>query len=159
MSSQGWVRKECSLKKMGDLQDCPQRLESPPSAAPWRWSHVCMFSRSVVSDSLRPHELKATRFLCSWDFLGKNTGVGCHFLLQGIILSQGSNPHLLCLLHCRWILHPLSHQGSNSNQKKEGSGRGGLRPDLWLLTHKWWRTGRFKSTIKQNFCKHFNSNV
>ena len=36
---------------------------------------------------------------CPWNFPGKNTGVGCHFLLQGIFLTQGSNPHLLCLLH------------------------------------------------------------
>ena len=34
--------------------------------------------------------------LCPWDFPGKSTGVGCHFLLQGIFLAQGSN---LCLLH------------------------------------------------------------
>ena len=32
------------------------------------------------------------------------------FLLQGIFSTQGSNPHLLCLLRCRWILSPLSHQ-------------------------------------------------
>ena len=38
---------------------------------------------------------------CRWDFPGKNTGEGCYFLLQGIFLTQGSNP---CLLHCRWIL-------------------------------------------------------
>jgi len=38
-------------------------------------------------------------------FLGKNTSVACHFLLQGIFLTQGSNPHLPCLLHCRQILH------------------------------------------------------
>ena len=35
-------------------------------------------------------------------FSGKNTGVGCHFLLQGIFLIQGSN---LCLLHCRQTLY------------------------------------------------------
>ena len=40
------------------------------------------------------------------DFPGKNTGVGCHALLQGIFPTQGSNPGLL---HCRWILYPLSH--------------------------------------------------
>ena len=43
---------------------------------------------------------------------GKNTAVSCHALLQGIFLTQGLNPHLLCLLHCRWILYPLSHVGS-----------------------------------------------
>ena len=35
------------------------------------------------------------RLLCPWDFPGKNTGVGCQFLLQGIFLTQGSNPGLL----------------------------------------------------------------
>ena len=43
------------------------------------------FSRSVVSDSLRPHGL-----LHPWDFPGKSPGVGCHFLLQGIFPTQGS---------------------------------------------------------------------
>ena len=38
---------------------------------------------SVTSNSLQPHGLQPTRLLCSWDFLDKNTGVGCHFLLQG----------------------------------------------------------------------------
>ena len=38
-------------------------------------------------------------------FPGKNTRVGCHFLLQGIFPTQGLNPHLLRLLHCRWILY------------------------------------------------------
>ena len=40
-------------------------------------------SCSVVPDSLRPHGLQPTSFLCPWDFPGKDTGVGCHFLLQG----------------------------------------------------------------------------
>ena len=38
--------------------------------------------------------------------------MGCHFLLQGIFSSQGSNLHLWCLLHCRQILYPLNHQGN-----------------------------------------------
>ena len=45
----------------------------------------------------------------SMRFSSKNIGVGCHFLLQEIFLTQGWNPHLLCLLHCRQILYPLSH--------------------------------------------------
>ena len=44
-----------------------------------------------------------------WNLQGKNTGMSCHFLLQGIFQIQGSN---LGLLHCRWILYSLSHQGS-----------------------------------------------
>ena len=35
------------------------------------------------------------RFLCPWDMPGKNNGMGCHFLLQGIFPTHGSNPHLL----------------------------------------------------------------
>ena len=62
---------------------------------------------SVVSNSFWP-----ARLLCAWDFPGKNTGVGCHSLLQGIFPTQGSNPHLLCLLRSRWILYPLRHLGA-----------------------------------------------
>ena len=64
--------------------------------------------------SLPPHGLWPVRLLCPRDFSGKNTGVGCHSLLQEIFPTQGLNLHLLCLLHCRWILYPLSHQGSPS---------------------------------------------
>ena len=66
------------------------------------------WSRSVVSNSLRPHGLQPTRLLCPWDFPGTSTGVGCHFLLQGIFLTQESNPGLP---HCRQTLYHLSHQG------------------------------------------------
>ena len=48
----------------------------------------------------------AARLLCPWDSPGKNTGVGCHALLQGIFLTQSSNPGIL---HCRWILYHLYH--------------------------------------------------
>ena len=53
--------------------------------------------------------IQLARLLCPWDFPGKNTGVGCSALLQGIFPTQGSNPGLL---HCRQMLYPLSHQGS-----------------------------------------------
>ena len=75
------------------------------SLSKWKWK----WSRSVVSDSLRPPGLQPTRVLSPWDSPGKNTRVGCHFLLQGIFPTQGSN---LGLLHCRQMLYPLSHQGS-----------------------------------------------
>ena len=54
---------------------------------------VCV-SCLVVSDSLQPQRPQPTRPLCPWDSPDKNTGVGCHFLLQGIFLTQGSNPYL-----------------------------------------------------------------
>ena len=49
------------------------------------------------------------------DCSGKNTGVGCHDLLQGIFPIQGSNPGLP---HCRWILYHLSHQESPKCQTR-----------------------------------------
>ena len=58
--------------------------------------------------SLRPLGLQPARFLCPCDSPGKNTEVGSHALLQGIFSTQRSN---LDLLHCRWILYCLSHQG------------------------------------------------
>ena len=65
--------------------------------------------RLVVSSSLGPHGLQLTRLLCPWDSQGQNTGLGSHSLLQGIFLTQGSNPGLL---HCRHILYHLNDQGS-----------------------------------------------
>ena len=47
----------------------------------------------------------------STEFSRKNTGVGCHFLLQGNFLTQGSNLHLLCLLHCETGSLPLALPG------------------------------------------------
>ena len=49
----------------------------------------------------------------------KNTGVGCHFLLQGIFLTQGSNPCLLCLLHWQADSSPLSHLGPSHKKLKK----------------------------------------
>ena len=47
--------------------------------------------------TLQSYERLPIRLLCPWNFLGKNTGEGCHFLLQKIFPTQGLNP---CLLHC-----------------------------------------------------------
>ena len=51
------------------------------------------------------------RLLCPWDFPGKNTGVGCQFLLQGIFLTQGLNPRLLTFLHWQAGSLPLAPPG------------------------------------------------
>ena len=60
------------------------------------------------------HGLYPTRLLCPRHFPGKNTRVVCLALLptQGIFPTQGSNPHLQCLLYWIWILYLLSHWGS-----------------------------------------------
>ena len=49
--------------------------------------------------------------LCPWDSPSKNTGMGCHALLQGIFPTQGSNLHLLCLLHWQAGSLPLAPPG------------------------------------------------
>ena len=64
------------------------------------------WSCSVMCNSLWFHGLQ---LLHPWNFPGKSTGVGCHFLLQGIFPTQGLNPGLP---RCRQTLYPLSHQGS-----------------------------------------------
>ena len=61
--------------------------------------YLWLLSHSVMSDSLWPHGWEPARLLCSQNFPGKNTGAGCHFLLQDIFLTQRWNPCLLCLLH------------------------------------------------------------
>jgi len=66
----------------------------------WSESESC----SVMCDSLQPYGLYSP-----WDSPGQNTEVSSRSLLQGIFLTQGSNPGLL---HCRFILHQLNHQGS-----------------------------------------------
>ena len=62
--------------------------------------NVCLLSCVRL---FKTHGLQPTRLLCPWDSPGKNIRMGCHFLLQGISPTQGSNLHLLCLLHCRQI--------------------------------------------------------
>ena len=74
-----WVREHCSV--------C---LTPPPA--------MCSLD-AQLSPTLRPHGLYPTRLLWPWDSPGKNTGMGCHFLLQEIFPIQVPN---LCRLH---LLH------------------------------------------------------
>ena len=69
-------------------------------------------SHLAVSDPFQPHGLYPARLLHPWDFTGKNTGVGCCFLLQGIFPTQRSN---LGIPHCKQTLYCLSHRGSPRN--------------------------------------------
>ena len=57
--------------------------------------HACLCAKSL---QLCLYDFMDCRLLCPWDSLGKNTRVGCHFLLQGIFPTQGSNPSILRLL-------------------------------------------------------------
>ena len=92
-------RKNC-LKTVGKTW----WLGNPPSR--------CMYSQSCLTVWLP--QLLPTRLLCPQDCPGKNTGVGCHFLLQEIFLTQGLNPPVLHLLQCQVDALPLYRLGSPS---------------------------------------------
>ena len=75
---------------------CPQRqLWLLKCGASYSIKRSCWWLVAKSCLTLRLHVLQPTSLLCPWDFPGKNTGVGCHFLLQGILPTQGS---ILCLL-------------------------------------------------------------
>ena len=90
--------------------------------------HKMPLLRSTRSDSLQPPGLMhPARLLCPWNFPGKNTGVGCHFLLQGIFLTQGSNPHLLrflCWQEDSLLLRDLGRHYWRTSKKKQMSSTG-----------------------------------
>ena len=86
------------------------RQGEPHRAAPLLWIFCCPAVLCFVAQlcpTLMGWSLPGSSV--HGDSPGKNTGVGCHVLLQGIFPTQGSNPGLP---HCRWILYCLSHQGS-----------------------------------------------
>ena len=69
---------------------------------------LLLLSRSVVSDSVRPHRRQPTRLLCPWDSPGKNAGVGCHFLLQCTKVKSESEVAQSCLTlsdPMDWVAH------------------------------------------------------
>ena len=74
---------------------------------------------SVISDSVRPHRRRPTRFPRPWDSPGKNTGVGCHFLLQcmkvksesEVAQSDPQRPHEL---QPSRFLHPWDFPGKST---------------------------------------------
>ena len=83
----------------------------------WLWSfYVYVWVSWVVSYSLWPYGLQPARLFCPWDFPGKNTGVGSHFFLQKIFLTQGSDLHLLhwqtnSLPLCAWEVWSFCSRG------------------------------------------------
>ena len=97
----------------------PQEQTSPLLLPPWSLSlslslthtHTHTLSYSVMSDCFSPHGLQPTRLHCPWDAPGKNTGVGFHFLLQGIFATQVSCISCIgrqILYHCAtWGTHCL----------------------------------------------------
>ena len=90
----------------------------------------CMHATLLQSClTLWPYGLEPTRLLCPWNSPGKNTGVDCHALLQGIFPTQGLNPHLFRFLHWQadsLPLHPweaLIARGKSITGFKASKGR------------------------------------
>ena len=69
-----------------------------------------------LSDYFRPRGLSPARLLCPGRPPDKNPGVGRHFLPQGIFLTQGSNPRLLCLPHWQAGFQPPVPPGKQRNK-------------------------------------------
>ena len=65
----------------------------------------CCYVASVVSDSVRPHRRQPTRLPCPWDSPGRNTGVGCHFLLQCMKVKSESQ----VAQSCPTLRDPMDH--------------------------------------------------
>ena len=87
------------------------------------WYPSCCCVCLVMSDSCNPIDCQSprlsARLLHLWDSPGENTGAGCHFHLQGISLTQESNPGLL---HCRQTFYWLSYEGSPWEPSLRGKG-------------------------------------
>ena len=101
---------------------------------------MCLHAKSLqLCPTLRPYgpwQEPPARLLCPWDSPGKNTGVGCHFLLQRIIPTQGSNLPLLCLLHWQVGSLPLVSEAccldSQGSGGRAGTGHLRMRAELIL---------------------------
>ena len=99
-----------ALWLLSGIRALPVHLVTPRAVCLWRPSRISAASRVFHAESLSCVQLLATPGSSVHGiFPGKNTGMDCHFLLQGIFLTQGSNPHLL---HWQAGSLSLSHQGS-----------------------------------------------
>ena len=125
---------------------------------PWRvWWLLFVYSQlrvcacSVVSDSLRLCGLWSARILCPWDSPGKNTGVSCHFLLQGIFPNQGWNPRLLCLLRRKACSSPLVPPGKPWVWAKSGrwvKNREAWRAAVYRVAKSWTQLSDWTTVVK-----------
>ena len=73
---------------------------------------MCVCAKSLLTLCNPMDCMQPTRLLCPWDSPGKNTGVSCHALLQGIFLTQGLNPRLSVSCIGKCVLYHLNHLGS-----------------------------------------------
>ena len=92
-------------------QSVPTRLPQcpcicSPSLRLLSGSVLCVCAQLLsCTQPLQPHGMQPARLLCPWSFPSKSTGVGCHFLFQGVFPTQQSNPHLFITWIGRKILY------------------------------------------------------
>ena len=109
-----WLEYDCliNMMQMQRGQNCGYHsslLPAPGDLYCHGYNNSAVLSYSVMSHSSHPRDYSLPGFSVCGDSPGKNTGVGCHVLLQGIFPTQGLNPSLP---HCMQILYCLSYQGS-----------------------------------------------
>ena len=125
---------------------------------------VCVLSCSVMFDSLKLHELQLVRLLCPRNFLGKNIGVDCHFLLQGIIPTEGSNLYLLCLLHWKvdsvlyaiWEAPVLLVNIFNNHTDNHSFSRAFVKTKYYMDFQAFSLTTPFRKNVLQQHCREKN---
>ena len=114
--------------------------------------HACQVA-SVMSDYFRPYRPWPTRLLCPGDSPGKNPGVNCHALLQGVFLKHGLNPDLLSkyifgLPTGSWHRAPTS---LGISQLRRGKMVAFVIVTRWLLkrpyNHLMWRTHTLEKSL------------
>ena len=117
--SQGWGSlMGCSLcgRTESDTTEVTQKQQQQQQQLLFSCFSSVQFSRSVVSDSLRPHRWQPTRLPRPWDSPGKNTGMCCHFLLQCMKVKSESEVAQSCQVFASQFLivspHP-SHETWN----------------------------------------------
>ena len=98
----------CKAKPQQEVVQASERCDSYGSSRGGS-CYLCV-SHPVASNSLRPQGLQPTRLLCPWNYPGKNTGVGCHFLLQGSSRPRDRTRFPSASCSGRQVLHHLSHQ-------------------------------------------------
>ena len=108
-------------------------------------SCCCLVAKSYLT-LLWPHGLQPVKLLCPWHFLGKDTGMGNHFLPQGIFPTRRLNP---CLLHWQADSLPLSLQGNPSSTESSQTKPSRLQQAV-VLKWLWSGSSRFRR-------RHFGS--
>ena len=104
-----------------------------PFLSPMHESEMWKWSRSVMSDSVRPHRWQPTRLPHPWDSPGKNTGVGCHFFLHCVKVKSLSR---VLLLATPWTAAHQAPLSMGFSRQEYWSGVPLPSPYKWLLNIK-----------------------